>query len=55
MIDKKYINNGDYILTSEQLTILSLVSMNLSCKGTCIFSITWIMDMLSYSRKIVEK
>lgn len=50
MIDNKYIKDGDYILTSEQLTVLALASMNLSCKGTCIFSITWIMDMLSYSR-----
>lgn len=50
MIDNKYIKDGDYILTSEQLTVLTLASMNLSCKGTCIFSITWIMDMLSYSR-----
>lgn len=50
MIDDKYIKDGDYILTSEQLTILTLASMNLSCKGTCILSITWIMDMLHYSR-----
>lgn len=50
MIDNKYIKDGDYILTSEQLTVLTLVSMNLSCKGTCICSITWIMDMLNYSR-----
>ncbi|NRU52700.1 hypothetical protein B0I67_005728 [Clostridium beijerinckii] len=33
MIDDKYIKDGDYILTSEQLTILTLASMNLSCKG----------------------
>jgi hypothetical protein len=50
MIDNKYIKDGDYILTSEQLTVLTLVSMNLSCKGTCICSITWIMDRLNYSR-----
>ncbi|NRU52531.1 hypothetical protein [Clostridium beijerinckii] len=50
MIDDKYIKDGDYILTSEQLTILTLASMNLSCKGTCTISITWIMDMLNYSR-----
>jgi hypothetical protein len=50
IIDNKYIRDGNYILSNEQLTILALIEMNLSCKGTCILSITWIMDMLGYSR-----
>lgn len=50
MISNKYIKDGDYILTSEELTILTLITMNLSCKGNCIFSITWLLDMLNNSR-----
>jgi hypothetical protein len=50
MIDNKYIKDGDYILTSEQLTILTLITINLSCKGICIFSITWLLDTLNHSR-----
>ncbi|WP_252251133.1 hypothetical protein [Clostridium sp. VAP52] len=55
MIDNKYIRDGDYILTSEQLTILTLISMNLSCKGVCIFSITWLLDVLNHSRSNTRK
>jgi len=50
MIDNKYIRNNEDILTSEQLTILVLITMNLSCKGAYIFSITWLLDILNYSR-----
>ncbi|NRU52503.1 hypothetical protein [Clostridium beijerinckii] len=55
MIDKKYIKDGDYILNSQQLTILALITMNLTCKGTCIFSITWLLDTLGYSRNNSRK
>lgn len=49
-IDNRYIKDGDYILNNEQLTILALITMNLSLKGVCIFSITWLLDMLNNSR-----
>jgi hypothetical protein len=55
MIDNKYIKDGDYILNSEQLTILTLITMNLSCKGVCIFSITWLLDVLKHSRSNSRK
>ena len=49
-IDNKYIRDVEYILSSEQLTILALMTMNLSCKGGCIFSITWLLDTLNHAR-----
>jgi hypothetical protein len=54
-IDNKYIRDVENILTSEELTILALITMNLSCKGSCIFSITWLLDTLGYSRNNSRK
>lgn len=54
-INNKYIRNYEYILNSEELTILTLITMNLSLKGVSVFTITWLLDTLKYSRSNTRK
>lgn len=54
-INNKYIRNYEHILSSEELTILTLITMNLSLKGVSIFTITWLLDVLKYSRSNTRK
>lgn len=54
-ISNKYIKDYEYILTNEELTILTLISMNLTVKELNVFTISGILDTLKYSRGNTRK
>ena len=49
-VDNKYIKDVENLLSDEELTILTLITMNLTCKGLCTFTITWLLDILHHAR-----